>query len=68
MVRFVIVECFKILGKMIAQHPKLKEQTRFIFVPAMDDIGGLAVYPRPPIPPSVTAVLRKQVWLYYQSS
>ena len=55
-------ERFKILGKMIASIPELKESgTQFVFVPAMSDVGSLSVYPRPPLQSSVTATFSKQV-------
>ena len=33
----------------------------FVFVPAMEDIGSVSIFPRPPLFPSVTASFTKQV-------
>ncbi|XP_067942083.1 DNA polymerase epsilon subunit 2-like [Watersipora subatra] len=53
--------CLKNLGKIISSIAELKDRTMFVFVPAMEDVGSLSVYPRPPLCPSVTDAFTKQV-------
>ncbi|KAF6029223.1 POLE2 [Bugula neritina] len=56
-----LAENLKKLGQLISSVEGLKEKSKFVFVPAMEDAGSLSVYPRPPLLSSVTAGLTKQV-------
>ncbi|XP_050234575.1 DNA polymerase epsilon subunit B [Mercurialis annua] len=49
------------LGKMIAAHPRLKEQSRFLFIPGPDDAGPSTVLPRCPLPKYLTEELQKHI-------
>ncbi|KAH9607360.1 hypothetical protein KSS87_020131 [Heliosperma pusillum] len=49
------------LGKMIAQYPRLKEQSRFLFIPSPDDAGPSSVLPRPALPKYLIEELQKEI-------
>lgn len=41
---------FNKLGLMIAAHPRIKEQSKFLFIPGPEDLGPANVLPRPALP------------------
>ncbi|XP_033129565.1 DNA polymerase epsilon subunit B-like [Brassica rapa] len=43
---------------MIGNHPRLKESSRFLFIPGPDDAGPSTVLPRCGLPNSLTEELR----------
>ncbi|XP_010535714.1 PREDICTED: DNA polymerase epsilon subunit B [Tarenaya hassleriana] len=47
------------LGKMIGKHPRLKEHSRFLFIPGPDDAGPSTVLPRCSLPSYLTEELRE---------
>ncbi|XP_058079436.1 DNA polymerase epsilon subunit B [Magnolia sinica] len=49
------------LGEMIGAHPRLKEQSRFLFIPGPDDAGPSTVLPRCALPKYLTEELQKHV-------
>ncbi|KAI4352050.1 hypothetical protein L6164_006336 [Bauhinia variegata] len=50
------------LGQMIAAHPRLKEHSRFLFIPGPDDAGpSAAVLPRCALPKYLTEELQKYI-------
>ncbi|BBN16991.1 DNA polymerase epsilon subunit 2 [Marchantia polymorpha subsp. ruderalis] len=49
------------LGEVISAHPRIKEASRFIFIPGPDDIGPANVLPRPPLPKFFTNEVLKHV-------
>ncbi|KAJ4960388.1 hypothetical protein NE237_020298 [Protea cynaroides] len=49
------------LGEMIAAHPRLKEHSRFLFIPGPDDVGPSTVLPRCALPKYLTEELQKHV-------
>ncbi|KAK4804583.1 hypothetical protein SAY86_004400 [Trapa natans] len=49
------------LGQMIDSHPRLKEQSRFLFIPGPDDAGPSTVLPRCALPNYITDEFRKYV-------
>ncbi|GLU18413.1 hypothetical protein SLE2022_347170 [Rubroshorea leprosula] len=49
------------LGEIIAAHPRLKEHSRFLFIPGPDDAGPSTVLPRCALPRYLTAELLKHV-------
>ncbi|KAF7813463.1 DNA polymerase epsilon subunit B [Senna tora] len=49
------------LGQMIAAHPRLKEQSRFLFIPGPDDAGPSTVLPRCALPKYLTEELQKHI-------
>ncbi|OMO73451.1 DNA polymerase alpha/epsilon, subunit B [Corchorus olitorius] len=49
------------LGQMIEAHPRLKEQSRFLFIPGPDDAGPSTVLPRCALPKYLTEELQKHV-------
>ncbi|XP_010493271.1 PREDICTED: DNA polymerase epsilon subunit B-like isoform X2 [Camelina sativa] len=51
-------EQFGKLGRMIENHPKLKENSRFLFIPGPDDAGPSTVLPRCALPNYLTEELR----------
>ncbi|WZZ00842.1 hypothetical protein YC2023_073170 [Brassica napus] len=51
-------ERFGKLGRMIGNHPRLKESSRFLFIPGPDDAGPSTVLPRCGLPNSLTEELR----------
>ncbi|KAI7734824.1 hypothetical protein M8C21_027461 [Ambrosia artemisiifolia] len=52
---------FAKLGKMIGNHPRLKEHSRFLFIPGPDDAGPSTVLPRCALPKYITEELRKHI-------
>ncbi|KAF9606601.1 hypothetical protein IFM89_026922 [Coptis chinensis] len=49
------------LGEMIAAHPKLKAQSRFLFIPGPDDAGPSTALPRCALPKYLTEELRNHL-------
>ncbi|MBA0806578.1 hypothetical protein Gohar_022450, partial [Gossypium harknessii] len=49
------------LGRMIEAHPRLKEQSKFLFIPGPSDIGPSTVLPRCALPKYLTEELQKHV-------
>uniref|UniRef100_A0A803KSP8 DNA polymerase epsilon subunit n=1 Tax=Chenopodium quinoa TaxID=63459 RepID=A0A803KSP8_CHEQI len=49
------------LGKMIAEYPRLLEQSRFLFIPSIDDAGPSSVLPRCALPKYLTEELQKEI-------
>lgn len=49
------------LGEMIAVHPRLKEHSRFLFIPGPDDAGPSKVLPRCALPNYLTEELRNHI-------
>ncbi|XVF50365.1 hypothetical protein PTKIN_Ptkin04bG0091500 [Pterospermum kingtungense] len=49
------------LGQMIEAHPRLKAQSRFLFIPGPDDAGSSTVLPRCALPKYLTEELQKHV-------
>ncbi|KAE8125908.1 hypothetical protein FH972_020669 [Carpinus fangiana] len=52
---------FAKLGKLIASHPRLKEHSRFLFIPGPDDAGPSTVLPRCSLPKYLTEELQKHI-------
>ncbi|CAC34504.1 DNA polymerase epsilon subunit B-like protein [Arabidopsis thaliana] len=51
-------EQFGKLGRMIGNHPRLKENSRFLFIPGPEDAGPSTVLPRCALPKYLTEELR----------
>lgn len=49
------------LGELIAAHPRLKEHSRFLFIPGPDDAGPSTVLPRCALPKYLSEELQKHV-------
>ncbi|PHU23418.1 hypothetical protein BC332_08525 [Capsicum chinense] len=49
------------LGQMIASHQRVKEHSRFLFIPGPDDVGPSTALPRCSLPKYVTEELQKYV-------
>ncbi|KAJ8771941.1 hypothetical protein K2173_027118 [Erythroxylum novogranatense] len=49
------------LGQMIVAHSRLKEHSRFLFIPGPDDAGPSTVLPRCPLPKYLTEELQNQI-------
>ncbi|XP_075661101.1 DNA polymerase epsilon subunit B isoform X1 [Castanea sativa] len=49
------------LGQLIAAHPRLKEHSRFLFIPGPDDAGPSTVLPRCALPKYLTEELQKHI-------
>ncbi|XP_077236246.1 DNA polymerase epsilon subunit B2 [Tasmannia lanceolata] len=49
------------LGEMIAAHPRLKEHSRFLFIPGPEDAGPSTVLPRCGLPKYLTEELQKHI-------
>ncbi|XP_057446745.1 DNA polymerase epsilon subunit B [Lotus japonicus] len=49
------------LGQMIAAHPRLKEHSRFLFIPGPDDAGPSTVLPRCALPKYITEELQEHI-------
>ncbi|XP_061356039.1 DNA polymerase epsilon subunit B [Gastrolobium bilobum] len=49
------------LGQMIASHSRLKENSRFLFIPGPDDAGPSTVLPRCALPKYLTEELQKHI-------
>ncbi|KAK1421047.1 hypothetical protein QVD17_23104 [Tagetes erecta] len=56
-----IISNFAELGKMIANHQRLKEHSRFVFIPGPNDIGPSKALPRCPLPKYITTELQKHI-------
>ncbi|XP_012153636.1 DNA polymerase epsilon subunit 2 [Megachile rotundata] len=54
-------EGLKDLRDMIMQYPSIKESSKFIFVPASDDVGSPKILPRSPLPKYITENFRKNI-------
>ncbi|KAK1287173.1 hypothetical protein QJS10_CPB19g01620 [Acorus calamus] len=54
-------EEFGKLGEMIGSHARLKEHSRFLFIPGPDDAGPSTVLPRCALPKYLTEELQKHV-------
>ncbi|KAM0068481.1 putative DNA-directed DNA polymerase [Helianthus debilis subsp. tardiflorus] len=52
---------FAKLGKMIGNHQRLKEHSRFLFIPGPDDAGPSKVLPRCALPKYLTEEIRKHI-------
>lgn len=51
----------KNLADIIIQYPDIKQTSKFIFVPAPDDIGSPKILPRSPLPKHLTEDFRKNI-------
>ncbi|GJX34627.1 DNA polymerase epsilon subunit B [Tanacetum coccineum] len=49
------------LGKMIGSHQRIKENSRFLFIPGPDDAGPSTVLPRCGLPKYITEELQKHI-------
>ncbi|CAN1180291.1 DNA polymerase epsilon subunit B [Linum perenne] len=49
------------LGQMISAHTRLKDQSRFLFIPGPDDAGPSTALPRCPLPKYLTEELRSHI-------
>ncbi|CAH9061095.1 unnamed protein product [Cuscuta epithymum] len=49
------------LGELIASHQRLKEHSRFLFIPGPDDVGPSTVLPRCHLPKYITEELQKNI-------
>nr|XP_048329468.1 DNA polymerase epsilon subunit B [Ziziphus jujuba var. spinosa] len=49
------------LGQMIGNHPRLKEHSRFLFIPGPDDAGPSTVLPRCTLPKYLTEELQNHI-------
>ncbi|CAO2832352.1 unnamed protein product [Amaranthus hypochondriacus] len=49
------------LGRMIAGYPRLKELSRFLFIPSPDDAGPSSVLPRCALPKYLTEELQEEI-------
>lgn len=56
-----IKEGFKNLAELIEQYPDIKQSSKFIFVPAPDDLGSPKILPRAPLPKHLTDDFAKKV-------
>ncbi|XP_034192856.2 DNA polymerase epsilon subunit 2 [Osmia lignaria lignaria] len=54
-------EGLKDLSEIIKQYPGIKESSKFIFVPASEDIGSAKILPRSPLPKCLTENFRKNI-------
>lgn len=51
----------KDLADLIMQFPDIKEFSKFIFVPGLDDVGSPKILPRSPLPKYLTEDFRKNI-------
>ncbi|XP_043258078.1 DNA polymerase epsilon subunit 2 [Colletes gigas] len=51
----------KDLANLIMQYPDIKESSKFIFVPALEDVGSPKILPRSPLPKNLTADFRRDI-------
>ncbi|KZC06691.1 DNA polymerase epsilon subunit 2 [Dufourea novaeangliae] len=51
----------KDLADIITQYPEIKQSSKFIFVPAPDDVGSPKILPRFPLPKHLTEDFRKHI-------
>ncbi|KAJ9542496.1 hypothetical protein OSB04_029002 [Centaurea solstitialis] len=49
------------LGQMIGKHPRLKEHSRFLFIPGPEDAGPSTVLPRCALPKYITEELQSHI-------
>lgn len=49
------------LADIIMQYPDIKETSKFIFVPASDDVGSPKILPRSPLPKHLTGEFQKNI-------
>lgn len=49
------------LGELIASHQRLKDHSRFLFIPGPDDVGPSTVLPRCCLPKYITEELQKNI-------
>ncbi|XP_078034592.1 DNA polymerase epsilon subunit 2 [Augochlora pura] len=54
-------EGLKELADIIMQYPDIKKSSKFIFVPAPDDVGSPKLLPRSPIPKNISEEFTKNV-------
>ncbi|CAK9814392.1 DNA polymerase epsilon subunit 2 [Anthophora quadrimaculata] len=54
-------EGLKDLTDMIMEYPSIKQTSKFIFVPAPDDVGAPKILPRSPLPKHLTEYFRKNI-------
>ncbi|GLI68639.1 hypothetical protein VaNZ11_013000, partial [Volvox africanus] len=55
----IMRELFGQLAGLIDQYPRLRAESRFVFVPGPDDPGPGAILPQPPLPRCLTGELRR---------
>ena len=56
-----LVEGLKNLADIIMQYPDIKRDSKFIFVPAINDIGSPKILPRLPLPDNLTEDFRNNI-------
>ncbi|XP_059179397.1 DNA polymerase epsilon subunit 2-like isoform X2 [Physella acuta] len=56
-----LTDCFRDLGNMLSNYPKIVSSSQLIFVPGSNDPGHSTILPRPSIPNSITEAFRKKV-------
>ncbi|CAM6105733.1 unnamed protein product [Calypogeia fissa] len=49
------------LGSMISDCPRIKQSSRFLFIPGPEDVGSANVLPRPPLPKYFTDEILKYI-------
>lgn len=54
-------EGFKALADIIMLYPDIQQVSKFIFVPALNDIGSPKILPRSPLPKHITEDFRKSI-------
>ncbi|CAK9807637.1 DNA polymerase epsilon subunit 2 [Anthophora plagiata] len=54
-------EGLKDLTDVIMEYPSIKQTSKFIFVPAPDDVGAPKILPRSPLPKHLTEYFRKNI-------
>ncbi|KAJ7560741.1 hypothetical protein O6H91_04G143500 [Diphasiastrum complanatum] len=54
-------EQFNRLGSLIAAHPRINQESKFLFIPGPGDPGPASVLPRPPIPDYFAREVMKHV-------
>ncbi|KAK9905544.1 hypothetical protein WJX75_001819 [Coccomyxa subellipsoidea] len=52
---------FAALAEVIASFPRIRAESRLVFVPGLGDAGPGAILPRPPLPESLIGALREQL-------
>lgn len=56
-----LIEGLKNLADIITQYPDINQTSKFIFVPATDDIGSPKILPKLPLPKNLTEDFRKNI-------
>lgn len=56
-----LIEGLKNLADIIIQYPDINQTSKFIFVPATDDIGSPKILPKLPLPKNLTEDFRKNI-------